>query len=100
MIQRFSIRKGSAGYGILPDDNGPWVSAEAHEIELRACEERVTTQTAVMWATHGREQFDLGYAAGVQAARDAVAALEPVVRGIGMKDDALAAIDALRGSHE
>ncbi len=76
---------------------------------LRACEARMEARNQ---GFADMASFELGkreerkrsaaliadaYAAGVQAARDAVEALEPVVRGIGMKADALAAIDALKG---
>ena len=57
---------------------------------LRACEKRA------MRSTHrGRTMYAHGYAAGVQAARDAVAAIDACPEC--SIDDALAAIDALAG---
>ena len=65
--------------------------------ELRACEQRVLSVAGPHNYSRGRKD---GYANGVQAARDAVAALLGWQHGIAMtaitKADALAAIDALR----
>ena len=68
---------------------------------LRACEQRVLSVAGPHNYSRGRKD---GYANGVQAARDAVAALLGWQHGIAMtaitKADALAAIDALRGSDD
>ena len=73
---------------------------------LRACEQRVREDMALQYLVSDREQQEQeerAFAAGVQAARDAVAAVS--VGGqhfwaVGFRDgteQALAAIDALRG---
>lgn len=65
---------------------------------LRACEKRVLDDDVLAAAYHGQA----GYAAGVQAAREAVARLLPSPGDAPLIDlrDALAAIDALRaGDH-
>lgn len=84
--------------------------------ELRACEQRMDDR----WEKFSHDQFDAGYAAGVDAAREAVAALDayyaieecqgnPLEKGdpedpdpwkqghLIERDEALAAINALRG---
>lgn len=85
------------GVGAMPD--GPCIFCEM----LRACEERVLEDLPAVLFGHGDEKTvlqirDTGYAAGVQAAREAVAAVS--VRkdtSHDMRVQALAAIDALRG---
>ena len=65
---------------------------------LRACEQRVAQESYEQIYDKG---YDNGYANGVQAARDAVAAASLRIpyedRRHVYLDDALAAIDALRG---
>lgn len=71
-----------------------WESQRCICEELRACEQRVLDDDVLAAAYHGQA----GYAAGVQAAREAVAAVS--VRkdtSHDMRVQALAAIDTLRG---
>ena len=69
-------------------------------IRLRACEERVEESMDRAWEKFSRDQFDAGYAAALDAAREAVAALKIGVLTTGTlllkREDALVAIDALR----
>lgn len=90
---------------MIPDfHNERWICICA---ALRACEQRVREDMALQYLVSDREQQEQeerAFAAGVQAARDAVAAVS--VGGqhfwaVGFRDgteQALAAIDALRGS--
>jgi len=79
-------------------DKGPCICDR-----LRACEQRLTEDSPAVFFGYGDEKAviqirDMGYVAGVQSARDAVAALtsdrSDVAAGYRR---ALAAIDALRG---
>lgn len=69
--------------------------------ELRACEQRVRRRVANDAEIVYAEVERAAYAAGVQDARDAVAALTPMRTLTGVrtfsKREALAAIDALKG---
>lgn len=77
---------------LLPDFyKGVWVCICK---QLRACEQRVRDE----WPQRVNEQTHAMYAAGVQAAREAVAALDyPHIGGsvVIQLDDALSAIDGL-----
>lgn len=74
---------------LLPDfDKGVWVCCCA---QLRACEQRSYTLGIEVGKHDG---WVAGHAAGVQAARDAVAARRD--QGYPGINDALAAIDALK----
>lgn len=71
--------------------------------ELRACEQRVRQDMALQYLVTDREHQEAeqrAYAAGVQAARDAVAGLPWDNSGAIDPVDALAAIDALRSHHD
>ena len=66
--------------------------------ELRACEQRMLDDDVLAAAHHGQKGYEIGFRKGLDAAREAVAA-------VGVRKDtshdfrvqALAAIDALRG---
>lgn len=80
------------------DDNGQYVLYADHVAALRACEERIDKA----WHEYDQLAREGAYLSGVQAARDAVAALAYEVEdhdGIPRltATEALAAIDALRG---
>lgn len=67
--------------------------------ELRACEQRCDAKRHAevkAWADLSRDNFDAGYAAGLAAARDAVAALRGGWVDLPTLVDALAAIDGLK----
>ena len=59
---------------------------------LRACEQRVLEDDVLAAAYHGEKGYEVGYQKGLDAAREAVAAL-PRLTGV---EAALSAIDALR----
>ena len=67
--------------------------------ELRACEERMLNDDIPAAVFHSQKGYQIGYVAGLDAAREAVAS----IRGQWVfgpriyKHDALTAIDALRG---
>ena len=70
--------------------------------ELRACEQRVRQSAATLWDRTSEQMAAArveGYAAGLDAAREAVAALDigrDVRFSVDVRADALAAIDALK----
>ena len=81
-----------------PEQNIIWDGKPCICDRLRACEQRVLSVAGPHNYSRGRKD---GYANGVQAARDAVAAASLRIpyedRRHVYLDDALAAIDALRG---
>lgn len=86
-----------------PGQPTEFVSYADHVAALRACEQRCDAKRHAevkAWADLSRDNFDAGQAAGLSAARDAVAALRDENRQgtdpeWGVLNGALAAIDAL-----
>ena len=101
-IQRWNVRITETPIGPKPwhdkADDGEWVRYDDHVAALRACEQRAYALGIEVGKHDG---WLAGHAAGVVAARDAVAALsfDPLSRDQGpaaTQRQALAAIDALK----
>ena len=91
---------GGYGHSMTRDAGSPFVYCWLCDrycicAALRACEQRVENRFNFYT---GPEIYASGYATALDAVWIAIDDLEPVVRGIGMKDDVLAVIDALRDS--
>jgi hypothetical protein len=75
-------------------------------IQLMACEQRVRQSAATLWDRTSEQMAAArveGFAAGLDAAREAIAALDigrDVRFSVDVRADALAAIDALRRSND